>query len=148
MKNKKNICLKIISVLCGLLICFSSVLGLFTGVEKVMFPLTQSAKAEELELPSIYLRWGNDDSQVDLDENGVFIPNLSKRGAEAPVCLFIEGRRTHNVVAVVETFDISAKGDVEYRSVKKREFTFSPNTSYFSFSIALYAHVNNDGSQY
>lgn len=148
MKNKKNICLKLISVLCGLLICFSLVLGLFTGVEKVMFPLTQSTKAEELELPSIYLRWGSEDSQVDLDENGVFIPNLSKIGAYAPVCLFIEGRRTHNVVAVVETFDISAKGDVEYRSVKKREFTFSPNTSYFGFSIALYAHVNNDGSQY
>ena len=65
MKNKKNICLKIISVLCGLLICFSSVLGLFTGVEKVMFALAQSTKAEELELPSIYLRWGSDDSQVD-----------------------------------------------------------------------------------
>ena len=54
MKNKKNICLKIISVLCGLLICFSSVLGLFTGVEKVMFPLTQSAKAEET-MPAVAL---------------------------------------------------------------------------------------------
>lgn len=148
MQNKRNICLKIISVLCGLLICLSSSFGLFTGAEKVVVPVAQSTKAEEMALPSVYLRWGENDKQVDLDENGIFVPNLNTSGPYAPVCLFIEGQRTHDVVVVVETFDISARGDVEYGSVKQKECTLSPKAVCFLFSIALYAHVNNDGTQY
>ena len=121
MQNKRNICLKIISVLCGLLICLSSSFVLFAGAEKVVVPVAQSAKAEEVELPSVYLRWGENDEQVDLDENGIFVPNLNTIGPYAPVYLFIEGQRTHDVVVVVETFDISARGDVEYGSVKQKE---------------------------